>query len=125
MGQQVNLLDVGAPSPVEKPARLSPPQFEARSEFEPFTKDVPVAGDKLTIVHVTGAVKQVRFLDVNETYAHVQWPISNDVIEVSLKTGDLRIRRGVVIWRLEPTALKACRHLRNTKSKKLRLVPEE
>lgn len=129
MGKQVNLFggDVNDPSP-QQPRReyISPKEFVPREAFEPFDIErAPEPRDEMRVIGRYGQVKVVRFLVVNEANAMISWPISNDVIEVSLKTGDLKIKRGEKLWRLEPAALKACRRLRNAKRGKLCLLPED
>ncbi len=128
MGKQVNLFDTRYDAPVVGVASASTAdrkqEFVAREPYEPYDAErLPEARDEMCVVHQHGQVKRVRFLSVSEVSALVSWPISNDIIEVNLKTGDLKIKRGQRLWRLEPSALKACRRLRNQARKKLRLLP--
>lgn len=128
MGKQVNLfeLDDAAGAPEAERRHDLASEFVPRMPVAPFDAErMPEPRDEMCVIGRFGQVKTVRFLSVNEVNALVSWPISNDVIEVSLKTGDLKIKRSEKLWRLEPEALKACRRLRNSSRKKLRLLPED
>jgi hypothetical protein len=84
------------------------------AEYErwPIGKQLTV-NDGVTLINTdNGAAKQVRFCDLMGPRAYVQWPIANEVLAVSLKTGHVVVPRSLGHWQLEPNALASARTMR-------------
>lgn len=64
-------------------------------------------GDWVTIVHRLGRVKRVKFAGVHRQRVRVIWPLANEVLELSIKTGRVVTRKRLADWTLEPNALAA------------------
>lgn len=89
------------PGHVTLPAapRRKPEAFEEWPEGKPLT-----GGEQVTLIHRTGRVKLVRFDGVPSNRIHLTWPIANDTVEVSLRTGAVVFPKALREWYLEPNA---------------------
>ena len=99
---------------VFKPHVVTAPQLELTrrlpepGSYTPFRKGkVPRKGDPVLLFDVNGTGKLVRFVEIDDHRAFVQWPISADMLEVSLKLGTCKA--GAHTYWLEDQALEACR----------------
>ena len=96
-------------------ARLEPHEMPAlkkhRAEkYDPYPKGKMLeAADVVTLIHRLGKAKQVKFSQVAGPRAYVTWPIANETLAVSLKTGRVIVPRALSEWRLEPNALEMAR----------------
>lgn len=66
-------------------------------------------GDVVTLIHRLGHTKQVKFTQLIGPRAYVCWPVANESLAVSLKTGKVIVPRALAEWRLEPSALEMAR----------------
>jgi len=79
-------------------------------KYEAYPKGkLPIAGDVVTLIHRLGNTKQVKFTQVVGPRAYVCWPIANETLAVSLKTGRVIVPKSLAEWRLEPNALEMAR----------------
>ena len=79
-------------------------------KYEPYPKGkLPIAGDVVTLIHRLGNTKQVKFTQVVGPRAYVCWPIANETLAVSLKTGRVLFPKALAEWRMEPNALEMAR----------------
>lgn len=97
-------------------ARIEPlvvPPQEPREpvNFERYPRDKPIEkGDTVHLVHRTGTVKAVTFCEVAGPRIYVMWPVANEVMPVSIKTGHCFGNHKE--WRLEYNAWIAARRVR-------------
>lgn len=95
--------------PFEVPA---PRKYKAE-KYTPHPKGKLLqGGDTVTLIHRLGSTKRVKFSQVVGPRAYVAWPIANESLAVSLKTGRIIIPRALSEWRLEPNALEMARVMR-------------
>lgn len=92
------------PWSVPRPRRVSPGPFPEWPAGKALSE-----GDWVTIVHRLGRVKRVRFIGVHRHRIRIIWPLANEVLELSLKTGNVVGRKRLAEWTLEPSALAAAR----------------
>lgn len=65
--------------------------------------------DEVALIHRLGMVKRVRFAQVIGPRVHVIWPIANESLEISTKSGRVVAPRSLHDWKLEPNALEMAR----------------
>lgn len=110
MGKQLSLglLETAAANkdPVQLPKQ--PERKPEKFKVHPRGRALKL-GQTVTLVHRTGRVKQVIFSGVYGPRVHVSWPIANQTLEVSIRTGRVVNPRKLKEWRLETNALAAAR----------------
>jgi hypothetical protein len=93
-----------------EPYAVPAPSTHAAEKFDPYPKGKKLeAGDMVTLIHRLGRVKRVRFGDVLRGRVHVAWPIANEPLEISVRTGRVTSPRAMKDWRLERNALEMAR----------------
>lgn len=92
------------PYAVPRPRAVRPATFTEWQEGKKISE-----GDWVTIVHRLGRTKRVKFAGVYRHRVRVIWPLANEALELSLKTGR---RKRLADWSLEPNALAAAREWR-------------
>lgn len=109
MGKQLSL---GFPEVAARCEPLEVPQATPRAPlaYEPYPKGKMLeAADKVTMIHRTGRTKEVSFAQLVRGRMQLMWPIANETLLVSLRTGHVVTPKALKEWRVEPNALHMAR----------------
>ncbi len=113
MSKQLGFSFANSAPPAQTPVVAPPKLLRQPEAFDEYPKGKALEpGDEVTMIHRLGNTRRVRVGGIVKTRIHVIWPVANDTLELSVRSGVVVVPKDLSDWRLEPNALEMAKVLR-------------